>query len=235
MTDRALAAKEFGFSGSLERGIEECATNSDNIQAFRCGAKPMVLKGVGLDTTAGTTTAGFDITFSDVTADAGTRYQIWYSAGVLSVWKDGTLEYSNVVNASVDTATTDMTRCLCSAAQKTPRARGRTRPDPAGPGCAATSRNATILPHFQLDRNIPSRAKRHGKAGELPCFSGRQEFSGDFPLRVGSASSSRNVTIPLLLHFHSDRGILLRAKLRQEDGKSSYFSRIEDFSRKMEG
>ena len=52
VTDRALAAKEFGFSGSLERGIEECATNSDNIQAFRCGTKPMVLKGVGFDTTA---------------------------------------------------------------------------------------------------------------------------------------------------------------------------------------
>ena len=240
VTDRALAAQEFGFSGSLERGIEECATNSDNIQAFRCGTKPMVLNGVGLDTTAalsapgtvtptesatggtlaaatyyyivtaldalgettgsaevsatttGTTSsislawaavagatsykvyrgttagaesvyfttatnsfddtgtagtagtvptanttsgasAGFNITFSDVTADAGTRYQIWYSAGVLSVWKDGTLEYSNVANASVDTTTPNMTRCLCSAAHKTPPARGKVRPDPAGP------------------------------------------------------------------------------------------------------
>jgi hypothetical protein len=37
VTDRALAAAEFGFSGTLERGIEECATNSDNIIAFRCG------------------------------------------------------------------------------------------------------------------------------------------------------------------------------------------------------
>jgi hypothetical protein len=211
VTDRALAALQFGFSGSLERGIEECATNSDNIVAFRCGTKPMVLKGVGLDTTAalsapgtvtptelgtggtlaagtyfykvtaidsagettgspeasvtttgatssvglawaavvgatgykiyrGTTaggesvvyttatnsyddigatstagtvplsntttgaTPGFNITFSDVTADAATRYQVWYKAGVLSVWKDGTLVYSNVTNASVDTA-----------------------------------------------------------------------------------------------------------------------------------
>jgi membrane-bound inhibitor of C-type lysozyme len=103
VTDRALAAQEFGFSGTLERGIEECATNSDNILAFRCGTKPMVLKGVGLDTTVGTATPGFAITFSDVTSDAGTRYQIWYKAGVLSVWKDGTLVYSNVANASVDT------------------------------------------------------------------------------------------------------------------------------------
>jgi len=64
VTDRALAAKEFGFSGSLERGIEECATNSDNILAFRCGTKPMVLTGVGTDTTVGTSTPGFNITFS---------------------------------------------------------------------------------------------------------------------------------------------------------------------------
>jgi hypothetical protein len=103
VTDRAMVAKQFGFSGSLERGMEECATNFDNIQAFRCGTKPMVLNGVGLDTTTGAATAGFDITFNDVTADAATCYQIWYSAGVLSVWKDGTLEYSNVANASVDT------------------------------------------------------------------------------------------------------------------------------------
>ena len=165
-----------GTSAGLESIFYTTATASytDIGGASTVGTVPTV------NTTSGATT-GFDITFNDVTSDAGTRYQIWYSASVLSVWKDGTLEYSNVVNASVDTATTDMTRCLCSAAQKTPRARGRTRPDPAGPGCAATSRNATILPHFQLDRNIPSRAKRHGKAGELPCFSGRQEFSGDFP------------------------------------------------------
>jgi hypothetical protein len=46
VTDRALAAQTFGFSGSLERSIEECATNSDNIIAFRMGASPMVLTGV---------------------------------------------------------------------------------------------------------------------------------------------------------------------------------------------
>ena len=102
VTDRALAAQQFGFSGTLERGIEECASNSDNILAFRCGTTPMVLTGVGLDTTVGSPTPGVNITFSDVTSDAGTRYQIWYKAGVLSVWKDGTLQYSNMANASVE-------------------------------------------------------------------------------------------------------------------------------------
>ena len=32
VTDRAVAAKEFGFSGSLERAIEECASNSDTFR-----------------------------------------------------------------------------------------------------------------------------------------------------------------------------------------------------------
>ena len=58
VTDRALAAKEFGFSGSLERAIEECATNSDNILAFRCGTKPMVLKCVGLSNGLGIAVPG---------------------------------------------------------------------------------------------------------------------------------------------------------------------------------
>lgn len=93
VTDRALAAQEFGFAGTLERAIEECATYSDNILAVRIGTTPMQLTGVGLDTTTGTTTPGFNITFNDVTSDAATRYQIWYKAGVLSVWEDGTLEY----------------------------------------------------------------------------------------------------------------------------------------------
>ena len=98
VTDRALAAQQFGFSGTLERGIEECATNSDNILAFRCGTKPMVLTVSVLTPRSVPPTPGFAITFSDVTSDAGTRYRIWYKAGVLSVWKDGTLEYSNVAN-----------------------------------------------------------------------------------------------------------------------------------------
>lgn len=103
VTDRSAAASEFGFSGSLERSIEECATYSDNIIAFRMGTTPMVLSGVGKDATTGTATPGFDINFSDVTADAATRYQVWYKAGVLAVWKDSELVYSNQANAAVDT------------------------------------------------------------------------------------------------------------------------------------
>lgn len=137
VTDRALAAQQFGFLGSLERGIEECATNSDNILAFRCGTKPMVLAGVGLDTTVGSTARGFDITFNDVTSDAGTRYSIWYKTGVLSVWKDGTLVYSNVANASVETLSLIRPGAFVSAHIKLPRTRGRASPDPCR---AATSR-----------------------------------------------------------------------------------------------
>jgi hypothetical protein len=103
VTDRSAAASEFGFSGSLERSIEECATYSDNIIAFRMGTAAMVLRGLGTDTTTGSATTGFDIVFSDVTADAGTRYKVWYSAGVLAVWKDNELQYSNQANAAVDT------------------------------------------------------------------------------------------------------------------------------------
>jgi len=104
VTDRAVAAQTFGFSGTLERAIEECATYSDNIIAFRMGAKPLELTGVGEDTTTGTATPGFGITFNgDVSSTAGTDYQVWYKAGVLSVWNSGTLVYSNVTNAAVDT------------------------------------------------------------------------------------------------------------------------------------
>ena len=38
-----------------------------------------------------------------MTADAATRYKIWYAAGVLAVWKDGNLQFSNQPNAAVDT------------------------------------------------------------------------------------------------------------------------------------
>ena len=132
-----------GTAAGLESVFYTTATNSftDTGAAATAGTVPTV------NTTA-VVTAGFNITFSDVTSDAGTRYQIWYSAGVLSVWKDGTLEYSNVVNAAVDTATPNMTRCLPLAAhKKSPRARGG-EPVPTlarGPGWAATSRNAVIL------------------------------------------------------------------------------------------
>lgn len=110
VTDRAAAAMEFGFSGSLERSIEECATYSDNIIAFRMGTTALVLSGVGKDLTTGTATPGFDIVFDgDITADAATNYSIWYKDGVLAIWNSGELQYSNQPNAAVDENTIDVT------------------------------------------------------------------------------------------------------------------------------
>lgn len=141
VTDRAVAAGEFGFSGSLERGIEECATNSDNIQAFRIGATPMKLTGVGLDTTTSAATPSFDIIFNDVTADAATRYQIWYKSGVLSVWKDGTLEYSKGLRPSG------------RRNRKSPRAPGPS-PDIPAPICTPNihALRSSVLPHYSSVR-----------------------------------------------------------------------------------
>jgi hypothetical protein len=104
VTDRSLSALEFGFSGSLERSIEECVTYSDNVIAFRMGATQMVLSGVGADTTVDAVTPGFSITFTDVTATSPTDYQIWYEDGVLAVWENGELQYSNAADTTVDTS-----------------------------------------------------------------------------------------------------------------------------------
>jgi hypothetical protein len=41
------------------------------------------------------TAAGFNIGFSQVTSDAAARYSIWYKAGVLAVWFDSELVFSN--------------------------------------------------------------------------------------------------------------------------------------------
>lgn len=103
VTDLGVASQTFGFDGSLFRAAAEASTYSDNVIAYRIGTSPMLLKGIGADTTADTGTPGFDITFSDVTVDAPSRYTLWYAAGVLSVWKDGEIQFSNVANAAVDT------------------------------------------------------------------------------------------------------------------------------------
>lgn len=138
MTDRSLAAQTFGAAGTLERAIEECATYSDNILAFRVGAVPMQLTGVGLDTTADAATPGFNIIFNDVTSDAAARYQLWYKAGVLSVWKDGTLVYSNVADASIE-----ITTSRSPAATEIPRACGP-GPDPPGRGWQPSMMSVSI-------------------------------------------------------------------------------------------
>jgi hypothetical protein len=71
VTDRTASFNTFGALGTLSRSVEECATYSDNITVFRYGATPMELTGVGTDTTDGTATPGFSITFNgDVSATA---------------------------------------------------------------------------------------------------------------------------------------------------------------------
>ena len=72
----AAAAAQFGFNGLLFRAAAEASTYSDNVLAYRMGTTPMELHNVGTDTTAGAANPGFNIRFSDVTADAATRYKI---------------------------------------------------------------------------------------------------------------------------------------------------------------
>jgi len=93
--DLGATATLFGFNGSLFRGLAEASTYSENVIGYRIGTTPMQLQGVGVDTLSGSTTPGFTITFSDVTADAATRYKIWYATGVLAVWKDNQIQFSN--------------------------------------------------------------------------------------------------------------------------------------------
>lgn len=73
VTDRTTSFNTFGGLGTLSRSVEECATYSDNITVLRIGAVPAQLENVGKDTTSGTATPGFSITFSgDVSARAAT-------------------------------------------------------------------------------------------------------------------------------------------------------------------
>ena len=103
VTNLGTASQEFGFDGSLFRAIAEAATYSDNVIGYRIGTSAMELNGVGADTTTGAVTPGFNISFSEVTSDAATRYMIWYAAGVLAVWLDGNIQFSNQAGAAVDT------------------------------------------------------------------------------------------------------------------------------------
>ena len=94
VTNRATAALQFGLNGNLIRSMEECAANSDNVILFRMGAQPQVLAGIGVET--GTTpTPGFSLSFGQATATSATDYKIWYKAGVVAVYYQGDLEYSN--------------------------------------------------------------------------------------------------------------------------------------------
>ena len=71
--DGTKSFNTFGAKGTLSRPVEEWATYFDNITVLRIGATPMQLQNVGKDTTVGSTTPGFSITFNgDVSATAAT-------------------------------------------------------------------------------------------------------------------------------------------------------------------
>jgi hypothetical protein len=95
VVDRTKAALEFGLQGNLIRGMEEAASNSDNLILFRMGTAPMTLTGIGADSTPGALTAGFGLEFGQVQATAATDYKVWYKAGVLAVYFGEALIYSN--------------------------------------------------------------------------------------------------------------------------------------------
>jgi hypothetical protein len=103
VTDLNAAALTFGFSGSLFQACAEVASYSDNVIAYRIGTSPAELKNVGADTTVGALTPGFTITFNTIEAEASANYQIWYAAGVLAVWNEGQIVFSNQSGAAVDT------------------------------------------------------------------------------------------------------------------------------------
>src|SRR5579864_6829427 len=63
VTDLNAAAQQFGVSGSLFPAVAEASSYSDNVIAFRIGSTPATLAGVGADTTVGSVTPGFTITF----------------------------------------------------------------------------------------------------------------------------------------------------------------------------
>jgi hypothetical protein len=101
VVDRPTAASEFGFGGTLIRGMEEVATYCDNIFLFRMGTKPATAKGLGKDT-SGTPVAGFDVTFNgDRSTDCGTNYRVYCKDGILYIFNSQALVYANDTGVQV--------------------------------------------------------------------------------------------------------------------------------------
>lgn len=103
MSGQSTAIIEFGTQGDLVRGGIEANTLSDNVILYRIGATPQTLTGIGLDITTGTASAGFSLAFGKVTPTSATDYTLWYKSGVLTVYYQGEIVYSNDPAASVDT------------------------------------------------------------------------------------------------------------------------------------
>ena len=99
VTNKATAEALFGYAGSLSQGLEEVATYCDNIFLFRYGTEQATVAGIGSDSMH----LGFSITLGEVATTTGTDYQLWYSAGILYLWLDGNLVYTNDPENLVDT------------------------------------------------------------------------------------------------------------------------------------
>jgi len=99
--DQNQAALEYGFAGTLIRGMSESAAGgSDNLYLYRIGTAPAVLKGVGTST-ATTANLGLSLSFGDRDVDTATKYTMYYAAGILYVWNNGQLVYANDTGVQV--------------------------------------------------------------------------------------------------------------------------------------
>lgn len=120
VVDRSLAAKDYGFDGTLIEAMEELAQSGcDNIYLYRIGTKPATLKGIGrVEIPSGQVDAqdhaimkakdannvGFDITFGQRQPNVASIYQIYYNGtGGLRIFINGNLTYSNDTTNPVDT------------------------------------------------------------------------------------------------------------------------------------
>jgi len=101
--DQNQAALEYGFAGSLIRGMSETAVYGDNLYLYRIGTAPAVLSGVGAVSTGGSdpVNKGISISFGDRSVNTATQYTMYYTAGILYVWNAGQLVYANDLGVQV--------------------------------------------------------------------------------------------------------------------------------------
>jgi hypothetical protein len=109
VTDQTLALTTFGLRGDLMRAMAEAMVYSDNVVLYRVGTSPLSLSAIGLDHTTGAATPGFSVAFGNRTATSKTDYTVWYKAGILYVYYQGAIVYSNDPAAAVDTGDVTIT------------------------------------------------------------------------------------------------------------------------------
>jgi hypothetical protein len=102
-SDPSAAANLFGLDGTLIKAMHEVLMHSDNVKLFRIGTAPAVLNGIGKTATE----AGFKLTLGERSADAATRYKIYYANGALYLYLDGELVLASDPAASVAIDTGD--------------------------------------------------------------------------------------------------------------------------------